>query len=1073
MPHRRIIDRRETLLKQLFVLMNHSDSNEAVMDVDLDAAKVNPDKLKEFLDNNKLGYMDVDVDANKVNPDKLKEFLDNNKLGYMDVDVDASKVNQDKLKAFLDNNKLGQEPLLSTPPHTTHETVPPKLKLNTNLSIPCHPLDTTDSPVATPPVELEGDHAELANGGAGSPSGSDDSQKHGSQSAETSPTRKHKRVLPPPERMVTRGVSGAIRHKSVDEIISERSAGIHPSSTRTSPATTPTIEKPKYPMIRMTAKRPPQRTITPPSRRMDSKHYYAQTYGGHKYPEAPREHSKAVDLYAWHMRIHKQPLYKVLQTAGKVLSTRDWKIARDELKLLRAMQRIETLKANHAWGFKQLKRHKAVPRTKTHWDQLLDEMKWMQTDFKEERRWKIATAYEVARWVMEWHEADDKQNVCVRRRSPSPRIFHPEDEMMDLEQDQVEGDAPISKDVDEMEDISLTVTAEASSATSHEPELKVEEPETPVDFSSVIKSDAMFGLASKEPVVKAEPQLESTDAFKPLKLRSQSDNELIDAMAIDGLEESKTTLKLKGKAVMPSDMLSMPPPVSPNLIHQYRSAIVDLQSDKTIFMLTAMADVMLLDPQSLFPDLPMYEPPKPEDNDAYWDEVEFGRVVPITKFIARKAVRREEPAIAGKKRRRPEDWDDGNMDAEEERLRDEPVKPLASFMRYDTAPLISPIFAPKKSKDLPGLQIPQPAPPNPALQRTPLNWTEEDDNLLTSLIRPFQYNWDLICDSMNSIRAPITGEHRVSWDCFERYKQKESTTTPTAASAPGSSSTSTSQPTTPVTPVRPLPLGLGNLPNNLLNASSNLSTPPSPTVASAALALQARQKKDSLKKAMPRVESMRRKQRQYSIFEAIKKTQKKREHAQKPSVAAPAPKSTIEAHGTSSTGQRLPSPMELSMMKHQRERQIAQALMEQQRQNMAAYALSGAQANSPIARPPHPGAIPMTHPLVQQVRPPQAAIGRGIPVASPQNKPMVRPPGAPGQQSAPGIQAQQPGQLPINRLSPAATRTLPPEQLQAALMMRQQQQMAMLAAAAAGGRPPVSAPLQRFGVTVSGGQPSG
>lgn len=29
-----------------------------------------------------------------------------------------------------------------------------------------------------------------------------------------------RRVPPPPERMITRGVSGAIRHKSVDEILS-------------------------------------------------------------------------------------------------------------------------------------------------------------------------------------------------------------------------------------------------------------------------------------------------------------------------------------------------------------------------------------------------------------------------------------------------------------------------------------------------------------------------------------------------------------------------------------------------------------------------------------------------------------------------------------------------------------------------------------------------------------------------------------------------------------------------------------------------------------------------------------
>lgn len=84
----------------------------------------------------------------------------------------------------------------------------------------------------------------------------------------------------------------------------------------------------------------------------------------------------------------------------------------------------------------------------------------------------------------------------------------------------------------------------------------------------------------------------------------------------------------------------------------------------------------------------------------------------------------------------------------------------------------------------------------------------------------------------------------------------------------------------------------------------------------------------------------------------------------------------------------------------------------------------------------------MAHSLAQ-VRPPQAAMGRGMPVASPQNKPMVRPPNAPGQSSVSGMQPPQPGQLPINRLTTAAAaaaaaRGLTPELAQ--LLIRQQQQ---------------------------------
>lgn len=55
--------------------------------------------------------------------------------------------------------------------------------------------------------------------------------------------------------------------------------------------------------------------------------------------------------------------------------------------------------------------------------------------------------------------------------------------------------------------------------------------------------------------------------------------------------------------------------------------------------------------------------------------------------------------------------------------------------------------------------------------------------------------------------------------------------------------------------------------------------------------------------------------------------------------SAPPPRSTIETHGVGLNGQRLATPMELSMAKAQRDRSLAQALLES-RQLSAAYGLA-------------------------------------------------------------------------------------------------------------------------------------
>lgn len=178
---------------------------------------------------------------------------------------------------------------------------------------------------------------------------------------------------------------------------------------------------------------------------------------------------EGVDLYAWQLRATHYPLFKKLQTARKTLTTHDWKLAREELKSLKSIQKIEALKKRNMWSPKQLRKHKSVPRLKTHWDCLIDEMKWMQTDFKEERKWKVAMAYVLSRAVLEWHSVKDKSTVCVRRRIPTPIAI----------------DSP------------MLVT---------EPNLIEDEPMTDADVDHPLKSDPMMGVNEEQ----LEPSLPTT-----------------------------------------------------------------------------------------------------------------------------------------------------------------------------------------------------------------------------------------------------------------------------------------------------------------------------------------------------------------------------------------------------------------------------------------------------------------------------------------------------------------------------------------------------------------------------------
>ncbi|TKC35078.1 hypothetical protein EI555_006031, partial [Monodon monoceros] len=78
-------------------------------------------------------------------------------------------------------------------------------------------------------------------------------------------------------------------------------------------------------------------------------------------------------------------------------------------------QRIADLRKEGLWSLRRLPKLQEAPRSKSHWDYLLEEMQWMATDFAQERRWKVAAAKKLVRTVVRHHEEKQLREERGRR----------------------------------------------------------------------------------------------------------------------------------------------------------------------------------------------------------------------------------------------------------------------------------------------------------------------------------------------------------------------------------------------------------------------------------------------------------------------------------------------------------------------------------------------------------------------------------------------------------------------------------------------------------------------------------
>ncbi|EEB05757.1 NuA4 histone acetyltransferase complex subunit Vid21 [Schizosaccharomyces japonicus yFS275] len=136
-------------------------------------------------------------------------------------------------------------------------------------------------------------------------------------------------------------------------------------------------------------------------------------------PEPVINRTRDGSVESWLLRTEMQPLQPLVELAHKCVRTEQWMHVNKENILRHVLLRVKALKDKQQWSFCQPIRAKSLPRKKSHHDFLLEEMQWLSMDFSQERQWKMVMAKRLAYWVLDYHNAEDKKSLCVKRNSPA------------------------------------------------------------------------------------------------------------------------------------------------------------------------------------------------------------------------------------------------------------------------------------------------------------------------------------------------------------------------------------------------------------------------------------------------------------------------------------------------------------------------------------------------------------------------------------------------------------------------------------------------------------------------------
>lgn len=315
--------------------------------------------------------------------------------------------------------------------------------------------------------------------------------------------------LPAVGRMQTRVASGAIRHKSVSEILgetprpntassSERGALKGESDSAGPLSTTPSRSAtPQSPGTRMRSlvEKAKERERTKLSQVFFAKqpakatsNENALTQNGLK-PSGDAKNDYFLPLFLATSSTSSRgvpSLDNLLATAHKTITTSNAYVPINENQTVKVLKRIYNLQNSGKWSLRQPKRSDEPQRPTSHWDVFLQEAKWMRTDFREEGKWKRTIARNLAFACAEWYEASPEDRKLLQVKAVPPLVA----EVKDVEM----GDAP-NQFAHPTPD--LIASGELDSPIDdfdEEPHLDLSETVRPADIFGLQDDDVVFGL---------------------------------------------------------------------------------------------------------------------------------------------------------------------------------------------------------------------------------------------------------------------------------------------------------------------------------------------------------------------------------------------------------------------------------------------------------------------------------------------------------------------------------------------------------------------------------------------------
>ncbi|KAI1372990.1 hypothetical protein F4677DRAFT_430643 [Hypoxylon crocopeplum] len=257
-------------------------------------------------------------------------------------------------------------------------------------------------------------------------------------SAQVAPqTRSQETQLPPtptlssqPDRRRTSSPTGVARQKPVAEILSEPPKPSREPEPDHRTLVTPTSEE----------SRQYSQSLSQKDKLMDKSKRSAVVFG--KQPKRamdsdkslvqnrPRTGQMASDDYFTPLFVQAftsnskwmKPLDQILNQAHKTLSTPDSYTQIHENQSCKVLKRVYHLQHHNKWSLRQPKRCPEPTRQPCHWDVLLKEMKWMRTDFREERKWKMAAARNLAYACAEWVSASGEDRKAMQVNAIIPPL---------------------------------------------------------------------------------------------------------------------------------------------------------------------------------------------------------------------------------------------------------------------------------------------------------------------------------------------------------------------------------------------------------------------------------------------------------------------------------------------------------------------------------------------------------------------------------------------------------------------------------------------------------------------------